>query len=207
MNSFSYLEPVCCSMSRSNCCFLTYIQISQEAGKVAWYSNLFKHFLQFAMIHTVKVFNSQWHVSRFFLELSCFFYDLVDVGNLISGSSAFSESSLNVWKFSVYILLKRRLENFEHYFASMWDECNCVVVWTFFGIALLWHWNEYLPFPVLCPLLSFPNLLVYGCSTFMASFFRIWKSSAGIPLSPLALSIVILSKAHLTIKKRQIWVV
>ena len=71
------------------------------------------------------------------LELSSFFYDPVDVGNLISGSSAFSKSSLNIWKFSVHILLKTSLENFEHYFASMWNECNCVVVWTVFGIAFL----------------------------------------------------------------------
>ena len=82
-----------------------------------------------------------------FLELSCFFHDPADVGNLISGSSAFSKSSWNIWKFSVHILLKPHLENFEHYFASMWDECNCVVVWTFFGIAFLWDWSENWPFP------------------------------------------------------------
>ena len=65
----------------------------------------------------------------------------MDVGNLISGSSAFSNSSLNIWKFTVGILSKTGLENFEHYFASMWDKCNCVLVWTFFGIAFLWDWN------------------------------------------------------------------
>ena len=96
-----------------------------------------------------------------FLELSCFFCDPKDVGNLISGSSAFSKSSLNIWKFLVYILLKPGLENFEHYFASVWDECNCVVVWIFFGIAFLWDWNENWPFPVLWLLLSFPHLLAY----------------------------------------------
>ena len=80
-------------------------------------------------------------------------------GNLISGSSAFSKSSLNIWKFTVHILLKPQLENFEHYFANVWDECNCAVVQTFFGIAFLWDWNENWPFPVLWPLLSFPNLL------------------------------------------------
>ena len=73
-----------------------------------------------------------------FLEFSCFFYDPTDVGNLISGSSAFSKSSLDVWKFMVHVLLKPGLGNFEHYFASMWNECNCVVVWTFIGIAFLW---------------------------------------------------------------------
>ena len=74
-----------------------------------------------------------------FLELSCFFDDPVDVDNLISGSSAFSKSSLNIWKFSIHLLLKASFENFEHYVASMWDECNCAVVWAFFGIAFLWN--------------------------------------------------------------------
>ena len=84
-----------------------------------------------------------------FLELSCFFDDPADVDNLISGSSAFSKTSLNIWKFTVHVLLKPGLENFEHYFTSMWDECNCAVVWAFFGIAFLWDWNENWPFPVL----------------------------------------------------------
>ena len=101
-----------------------------------------------------------------FLELSCFFYDPADVGNLISGSSAFSKSSLNIWKFMVHVLLKPGLENFEHYFASMWDECKCAVVWIFFGIAFLWDWNENWPFPVLWPLLSFPDLLTYWVQHF-----------------------------------------
>ena len=77
-----------------------------------------------------------------FLELSCFFDGPIDVGSMTSGSSAFSKTSLNIWKFKVHILLKHGLENFEHYFTIMWDECNCVVVWTFFGIAFLWDWNE-----------------------------------------------------------------
>ena len=91
------------------------------------------------------------------LELYCFFYDLMDVGNLISGSSAFSKSSLYIWKFLVHIVLKPSLKGFEHYLAIMWNEHNCTVVWTFFGIAFLWDWNENCPFPVLWPLLSFPN--------------------------------------------------
>ena len=73
-----------------------------------------------------------------FLELYCFFNDPVDVGNLISDPSAFSKSSLNIWKFTVHVLLKLDLENTEHYFTSVWDECNCAIVWTFFGIAFLW---------------------------------------------------------------------
>ena len=120
MNSFSYLEPVCCSMSSSNCCFLTCIQISQEANQVVWYSHLFQNFLQFIVIHTVKgcgiVNKSEIDA---FLELSCFFHDPAVVGNLISGSSAFSKTSLNIRKFTVHILLKPGLENFEHYFTSM----------------------------------------------------------------------------------------
>ena len=160
MYSFSYLEPVCCSMSTSNCCFLTCIQISQEEGQVVWYSHLLKNFPQFAVIHIVKGFGIVDKAEIVvFLELSCFFNDPTDVGNLISGSSAFSKSSLNILKFTVHILLKPGLENFEHYFTSEWDECNCTLVCAFFGIAFLWDWNENWPFPVLWPLLSFPNLL------------------------------------------------
>ena len=107
-------------MSSSNCCFLTCIQISQETGKVVWYSHLFQNFPQFIVIHTVKGFGivnkAEVHA---FLELSCFFDDLTDVGNLISGSSAFSKTSLNIRKFTVHILLKPGLENFEHYYASV----------------------------------------------------------------------------------------
>ena len=114
------------------------------------------------MIHTVKGFGLVNKAEiDVFLESSCFFDDPADVGNLIRGSSAFSKTSLNIWKFMIHVLLRPGLENFEHYFTSMWDECNCTVVWTFFGIAFLWDWNENWPFPVLWPLLSFPNLLEY----------------------------------------------
>ena len=129
MYSFPYLETVCCSMSSSNYCFLTCIQISQEAGQLFWYSHLFQNFTQFAVIHIVKDFGivNKAEVDVF-LEFSCFFNDSMDVGNLVSGSSAFSKSSLNIWKFMVHILLKPGLENFEHYFASTWDECNCAAL-------------------------------------------------------------------------------
>ena len=102
------------------CCFLTCIQVSQEAGKVVWYFQLLKNFLQFVVIHTGKGFSivNEAEVGVF-LEFSCFFYDPTDVDNLISGSSAFSKSSLNIWKFSVHVLLKTNLKDFEHYFASM----------------------------------------------------------------------------------------
>ena len=170
--SFPNLEPVCSSMSSFNCFFLTCLQISQEAGQVVWYSHPFKNFPLLLVIHTVKGFgianNAEVDVS---LELFCFFNDPVDVGNLISGSSAISKSSLNIWEFMVHILLKPGLKNFEHYFVSMWDECNCVVVWAFFGIAFLWNWNEKSPFPVLWPLWSFPNLLAYWMQHFHSIIF------------------------------------
>ena len=159
-------------MSTSNCSFLTCIQVSQEAGQVVWYSHLFQNFPQFLVIHTIKGFGlvDKAEIDVFFWN-SCFFDDPMDAGNLISGSSAFSKSSLNIWKFIVHVLLKPGLENFKHYFASVWDECNCAVVWTFFGIAFLWDWNENWPFPVLWPLLSFPNLLAYLMQYFHSIIF------------------------------------
>ena len=126
---------------------------------MVWCSHLLKNFPQFVVIHTIKGFGivNKTEVDVF-LKLSCFFDYPADVGNLISGSSAFSKTSFYIWKFTVHILLKPGLENLGHYFASMWDECSCAVVWAFFGIAFLWDWNENRPFPVLWPLLSFPNL-------------------------------------------------
>ena len=119
MYSFPNLELVYCSMSSSNCYFLTCIQISQEAGQVVWYSHIFKNFPQFVVIHTMKGFGivNKEEVD-FSLELVCFFDDPMDVGNLISGSTVFLKSSLNIWKFMVHILLKPSLENFEHHFAA-----------------------------------------------------------------------------------------
>ena len=134
-------------MSSSNCCFLACIQISQEACQVVWYSHLFQNFPQCIVIHTVKDFGIVNKAEiDVFLELSCFFHDPADVGNLVSGSSASSKSSLKIRKFMVLVFLKPGLENFEHYFASVWDEYNCAVVWAFFVIALLWDWNENLLF-------------------------------------------------------------
>ena len=148
-------------------------QISQEAGQVVWYSHLFQNFPQFVMVHTVKGFGivNKSEVG-IFPELSTFFDDPADVGNLISDSPAFCKTSLNIWKFMVHVLLKPSLENFERYFTSMWDECNCVVVWAFFGIAFLWDWNENGPFPVLWPLLCFPNLLAYWVQHFQSIIFH-----------------------------------
>ena len=137
-----------------------------------------------------------------FLWNSLFSYDLMDVDNLISGSSAFSNSSLNIWKFLGHVLLKPGLEDFEHYFTSLWDECSCVVLWTFFGIAFFGYWNENRPFPVLWPCWIFQICWHNECSTFTASSFRIWNSSTGIPSPPLALFIVMLPMAHLTSHSR-----
>ena len=94
-----------------------------------WYSLLSQNFPQFIVIHTVRGFGivNKAEIDGF-LECSCFLDDPTDVGNLIFGSSAFSKTSLNIWKFTVHILLKPGLENFEHYFTRVLDECNCVVV-------------------------------------------------------------------------------
>ena len=198
MYSFTWLQQVCCSMCSSNCCFLNCIQISQEAGKVVWYSHLLRNFPQFAVIHIVKGFGIVNKAEVYiFLELSCFFDGPADVGNLISGSSAFSKSSSKIWKFMVHILLKPGLQNFEHYFASIWDECNCVVVWAFFGIDFLWDWNESWPFPVCGHCWIFQICWHIECNTFTASSLRIWNNSTEIPSPLLALFIVVLPKAHL----------
>ena len=133
-------------MSSSLCCFLTCIQISQEAGQVVWYSHVFQNFPQFVVIHIVKGFGivNKAEVDVF-LELSCSFNDPTDVGNLISGSSAFSKTSLNIRKFTVYVLLKPGLENFEHYFTSVWRR--------------QWH-----PTPVLLPGKSHGWRSLEGCN-------------------------------------------
>ena len=151
------------------------------------------------MTHTVKGIDivSETEVDVF-LELSCFFDDPIDVGNLISGSSVFSKSSLNIWKLTVHILMKPGLKNFEHYFARVWDECNCAVVWAFFSIASCWDWNKNWPFQSCGHCWVFQIWWHSDCSTFTASSFRIWNSSAGIPSPPLALFVVMLPKAHLT---------
>ena len=164
------------------------------------YSHLFQNFLPFVLIHTVKGFGIVNKAEGdAFLGLSRFFNDPADVSNLISGSSAFSKTSLNIWKFTVHVLLKPSLENFEYYFASVWDECNYVGVWTslalpFFGIGMKTDLFQ-----------SCGHCWVFQicwhseCSTFTASSFRIWNSSTGIPSPPLALFIVMLSKARLTL--------
>ena len=173
MYPFPSLEPVCCSMSSSNCCFLICIQTSQEADQVVWYSHLLKDFPQFVVIHTVKGFGivNKAEVDDF-LGLSCFFYDPKDIDNLISDSSNFSKSTLNItgswrwlgefWRILNITLLACEMSTIE---------CNCVVVWTLFGIALLWDWNKNWPFPILWPLLSFPYVLAYWVQHFHSIIF------------------------------------
>jgi len=123
-------------------------------------------------IHRVKGFNifSETEVDVF-QEFPCFLYDPTNVSNLISDSSAFANSTLYIWNFSVHVLLKPSLKYFGHYLVSMWGECNCMIVWTFFVNALLWFWNENWPFQVLWPLLCFPNLLACWVQYFNSIIF------------------------------------
>ena len=179
-------------MSISNCCFLTCIQVSQEAGNVVWYSFTLKIF-QFIVTHTVKGFSI---VSE---ELDAFFWNFpafsmiqrtLAIWSLVLlpflnptctfGSSQFTACWGLAWRFS------------EHSFAQMWNECNCMVIWAFFGIAFLWDWNENWPLRFLWPLLSFPSFLACWVEHFYSIIFRIWNSSTGIPSAPLTLSIVML---------------
>ena len=167
--SFSYLESVHvspCSMSSSNCCFLTCIQISQEAGKVVWYSHLFKNFPQFVVIHTVKGF---------------LIVNTAEV-DVFSGTLVFLmiQQMLAIWSLvplpflkpawtsgsSWFMYAEAWLGGFWALLLVAWDECSCAVVGAFFGITFLWDWNENWPFPVLGPLLSFANLLAYWVQHF-----------------------------------------
>ena len=129
MYSFVNPEPISCSIQGSYCCFFSSIQVSQETGKTVWYSHLFKNFPQFVMIHTVMVFSvvNETKVDVF-LESLYFLYDPTNVGNLISGSSAFSKSSLNIWKSSAQVMLKPSMQDFEHNLTRMGNACSCLVV-------------------------------------------------------------------------------
>ena len=115
----SHLEPISCSIQGSNCCFLTCIQVSQETGKLVWYSHRFKSYPQSFMIHTVKGFGVINKTEGDILEFPCFLYDLVNVGNLISGSSSSFKWSLDIWKFMVCIMLKLNMQDFKHGLTSM----------------------------------------------------------------------------------------
>ena len=159
-------------MSGSNCCFLTrpayrFLRRQERSSGIPISWSIF----QFVVIHTVKAFGivNKAEVDVF-LELSGFFNDLTDVCSLISCSSAFSKSSLNIWKFAVHVLLKPGLENFEHYFASVWAECHCMVVWTLLGIPFPWDWNDLFQSCSHCWV--FQICWHIECSTFRASSFR-----------------------------------
>ena len=143
------------------------------------------------MIHTIKGFGlvNKAEVDVF-LELSCLFDDPTDVGNLISGSSAFSKTSLYIWTFLVHVLLKSSLKDFEHYLASMWNEHNCAVVWTFFGLPFLEIGVKTNLFQSCGHCWVFEICWHTEYCTFTVSSFRIWNSSAGIPSAPLALLVV-----------------
>ena len=170
MYSFSYLEPVYCSMSSSNCCFVTCIQVSQVAGQVVWHSHLLKNFPKFVVIHTVEGFgiDSKSKIDVF-LELSCFsmIQWMLAILSLVllpllklawtSGSSWFTYCWGLTWRILSITLLA--------------CECNCVVFWTFFGVAFLCDWNENWPFPVLWPLLYFANMLEYWVQHFHCTIF------------------------------------
>ena len=161
MYSFSYLEPVCCSLSSSNCCFLACTQVSQEAGQVVWYSHLLKNFPQYVVIHTVKGFGVVNKAKiDVFLEFSCFFNDrrMLEIWSLVplaflnpawtSGSSLFTYCWSLAWRILSITLVACEMSAIVLYFEHSWH-------------AFLWNWNENWTFPVLWPLLSFPNLLAY----------------------------------------------
>ena len=162
-------------------------QVRWSGISISWW------IFQFVVIYMVKGFSivNEAEVDAS-LEFPYFFYDPADVGNLISGSSAFSESNFNIGKFMVHVLLKPNFKNFEHYFAGVWDECSCAVVWTFFGIAFLWNGMKTDLFQSCGHCWVFQICWHIECSTLKPSSFRIWNSSAGIPSSPLALFLVMI---------------
>ena len=139
---------------------------------VKWYGiSISKNLPQFVVMHTVKGFGIVHKAGVDVLLELLFFQWSNRCQEFDPWFLCLSKSSLNIWRFMVCVLLKPGLENFEHYFASVWDECNCVVIWTYFGIAFLWNWNENWPFLVLWPLLTFPNLLAYWVQHFHSIIF------------------------------------
>ena len=186
-------------MSGSDCCFLACIQVSHEGGKVIWYSHLFKNFPQFVVIHTVQGFSvvNEAEVDVF-LKFSCFFYELVDVGNLISGSSAFSKSSCtsgSSWFTYCWSPARRILS-----ITLLACKINTVVQWfeyslalPFFGIGMKTDLFQSCGHCWVCQICWH---IEYSTLTALSS--KIWNSSTGIPSPPLALFIVMLTKAHLT---------
>ena len=171
MYSFPDLESACCSMSSSNCCFLTCIQISQEAGQMVWYSHLFQNFPQFIVLHTVKGVGlvNKAEIDVFLEKTFLMIQRMLAIWSLVplpflnpawtSGSSQFTYSWSLAWRILSITL-------------SMWDECNCAVVWAFFGIAFLWDWNVNWPFPSCGHCWVFQICWHIECNTFTASSSR-----------------------------------
>ena len=203
MYSVSYLEPVCCSMSSSNCCFLTCIQVSQEAGQVVWYSHLFQNFPQFIVIYTVRGFGIAKKAEiDVFLELSSFsmIQQMLEIWSLVplpflkpvwtSGSSQFMYCWSLAWRILCITLLACKRSAIVQYFEHF-------LTLPFFGIGMK---TELFQSCGHCGV--FQICWHRECSTFTASSFRIWNSSTGIPSPPLVLFIVMLSKAHLTSHSR-----
>ena len=189
----SQLEPVSCSMSGSNCCFLICIQVSQETGKVVWYSISLRIF-QFVVIHTVKDCSIVNEVEvDFFLVFPCFFYDPMDVGNLIWSLCLFSIQLVYLEVLSSHTV--------EAYLEGFWT-LLCVVVWTFFGMALFRDCSEYWLFQSYGHCWLFQIFQHIEFSTLTAPSFRILNNSAGIPSPPLALFVVMRPKAQLTSQSR-----
>ena len=160
---FPSFKSFSCSVPDSKCRFLNYIQTFQETGKVIWYSHFLKNFPQFVVVHTVKGFSivSEADGNVFWDSLA---FSMIQW--MLAIWSLVPQTSLYIWKFSVHVVLKLSLKDFEHYLASKWDEHNCMIGWTFFRFAFLFDWNENWPLPALWPLMSFPNLMTYWMQHF-----------------------------------------
>ena len=184
---FPNFEPVYCSMSGSNCCFLTCIQVSQEVGKMVWYSHFLKNFPQFVVTHSQRLKRRRWSRCRCFSGIFLLFLRSSGFWQFDQGFSVISKCSLYIWKFLVHVLLKPILENFEHYFASMWESATVSyfehsLLLPFFGIG---RKTDSVPWP-LAEFSKFAGIL-----SVVLQQHRVWSSSAGIPSPLLALFIVI----------------
>ena len=170
-NSFPKLETISCSIQGTVASWPTYRFLGRQ---VRW-SGIpisLRDSHSFFMIHTVKGFSVVDETEiDVFLELPCFLYDRVNVGHSISGSSAFSKTILDIWKFLVHIMLKLSMQDFKHDLTSMGDEWNCPMVWTFLTTALLGNWHKDWPFTVLWPLLGLPDFLTYWVQHFNSIIF------------------------------------